>query len=165
MEEHSLALRIDRHLLIARSLLRHHHEIFWRFWEWSDNRVRRTMFTNVTYTVFGWKYHVTPNPKVRSIRNFPMQANGAEIMRLAVCLGVENGITICCPVHDAVLIMSPLDRLDSDIARMRVYMEQASELVLDGFKLRTEFVAVRYPDRYMDEARGRQFWDVVMSLL
>ena len=162
MEEHSLALRIDRHLLIARSLLRHHHEIFWRFWEWSDNRVRRTMFTNVTYTVFGWKYHVTPNPKVRSIRNFPMQANGAEIMRLAVCLGVENGITICCPVHDAVLIMSPLDRLDSDIARMRVYMEQASELVLDGFKLRTEFVAVRYPDRYMDEERGRQFWNVVM---
>jgi hypothetical protein len=39
------------------------------------------MFTNVTYTVFGWKYHVTLNPKVRSIRNFPMQANGAEIMR------------------------------------------------------------------------------------
>ena len=89
------------------------------------------MFTNITYTVFGWKYHVTLNPKVRSIRNFPMQANGAEIMRLAVCLGVENGITICCPVHDAVLIMAPLDRLDSDIARMRAYMEQASELVLE----------------------------------
>jgi hypothetical protein len=48
---------------------------------------------------------------------------------------------------------------------MRAYMEQASELVLDGFKLRTEFVAVRYPDRYMDEERGRQFWNVVMSLL
>jgi hypothetical protein len=164
MEEHSLALRIDQHILIARSLLRHHHEIFWHFWEWSDNRVRRTMFTNVTYTVFGWKYHVPPDPKVRSIRNFPMQANAAEIMRLAVCLGVENGITICCPVHDAVLIMAPADRLDSDIARMRAYMEQASELVLDGFKLRTEFVAVRYPDRYMDE-RGRQFWNIVMSLL
>jgi len=165
MAEHSLALRIDRHLLVARSLLRHHHEIFWRFWEWSDNRLRRTLFTNITYTVFGWKYHVMLNPKVRSIRNFPMQANAAEIMRLAVCLGVENGITICCPVHDAVMIMAPLDRLDSDIARMRSYMGQASELVLNGFKLRTEFVAVRYPDRYMDEERGRPFWNVVMSLL
>jgi len=165
MEEHSLALRIDRHLLIARNLLRHHHEIFWRFWEWSDNRVRRAMFTNITYTVFGWRYHVTSNPKVRSIRNFPMQATAAEILRLATCLGVENGIEICCPVHDAVVILSPLDRLDSDIAKMRSYMEQASELVLDGFKLRTEYVAVRYPDRYMDEGRGRQFWNVVMSLL
>ena len=123
------------------------------------------MFTNVTYTAFGWKYHVAPNPKVRSIRNFPMQANAAEIMRLAVCLGVENGIVICCPVHDAVMIMAPLDRLDSDIARMRSHMEQASEIVLNGFKLRTEFVAVRYPDRYMDEERGRRFWSVVMSLL
>jgi hypothetical protein len=94
MEEHSLALRIDRYLLIARNLLRHHHEIFWRFWEWSDNRVRRAMFTGTTCTIFGWRYHVTLHPNVRSIRNFPMQATAAEILRLAICLGVENGITV-----------------------------------------------------------------------
>jgi hypothetical protein len=165
MEERSLALRIDRHPLIARSLLRHHHEIFWRFWEWSDNRVRRAMFAGITYTTFGWRYHVTLNPNVRSIRNFPMQGNAAEILRLAICLGVENGMQVCAPIHDAVLIMAPLEQLDADIDKMRGFMEQASELVLDGFKLRTEYVAVRYPDRYMDEGRGRQFWDVVMSLL
>jgi hypothetical protein len=137
MKEHSLALRIDRHLLIARGLLRHHHEIFWRFWQWSDNRVRRTMFDGVTYTVFGWKYHVALNPNVRSIGNFPMQANAAEIMRLAICLGVENGITVCAPIHDAILIMAPLDRLDEDVVRMRGFMEEASQVVLNGFKLRT----------------------------
>jgi len=93
-----------------------------------------------------------------------MQGNAAEILRLAICLGVENGITVCAPIHDAVLIESPLDRLDSDIARMRGYMEQASEVVLNGFRLRTEFTKVCHPDRYMD-ARGRQFWDTVMSLL
>jgi DNA polymerase I len=164
MEERSLALRIGQHLLVARSLLRHHHEIFWRYWEWSDNRVHRAMFTGFTYTVFGWRYHVTINPNVRSIRNFPMQANGAEIMRLAVCLGVENGIKICCPIHDAILIEAPLDRLDDDIARMRGFMERASEIVLNGFKLRTDFTVVRYPDRYVDE-RGREFWDLLMSLL
>jgi DNA polymerase-1 len=164
MEERSLARRIGQHLLVARSLLRHHHDIFWRYWEWSTNRVHRTMFAGFTYTVFGWRYHVTLDYNVRSIRNFPMQANGAEIMRLAVCLGVENGITICCPIHDAILIEAPLDRLDDDIVRMGGYMEQASEVVLNGFKLRTEFTAVRYPDRYMDE-RGRPFWDLLMSLL
>jgi hypothetical protein len=47
---------------------------------------------------------------------------------------------------------------------MRGFMEEASRVVLGGFKLRTESVTVRYPDRYMDE-RGRQFWNVVMSLL
>ena len=43
-------------------------------------------------------------------------------------------------------------------------MERASEIVLDGFKLRTAFTEVRYPDRYMDK-RGREFWNVLMSLL
>jgi DNA polymerase-1 len=164
MEEKSLALRIDRHPLIARGLLQHHHETFPDFWKWSDNQVLQTMLNGVTYTRFGWKYHVGPEPNVRSIRNFPMQGNGAEIMRLAVCLGIENGITVCCTLHDAVFILATLDRIDADVTRMRGYMERASEIVLDGFKLQTEFTIVRYPDRYMDP-RGRQFWDLVMSLL
>jgi hypothetical protein len=164
MEEHSLAIRIGQPVLVARRSLQHHREIFWRFWEWSDNRVRRAMLTGVTYTPFGWTYHVSTDPNPRSVRNFPMQSGIAECLRLSICLGVENGIKICGSAHDAILIEAPLDRLDSDIMRMRGYMEQASEIVLNGFKLRTEFTAVRYPDRYMDE-RGRQFWDVVMSLL
>ncbi len=47
---------------------------------------------------------------------------------------------------------------------MRGFMERASEIVLNGFKLRTDFTVVRYPDRYVDE-RGREFWDLLMSLL
>ena len=165
LEERSLAIRIGQPLLVARKLLRQHHEIFWRFWEWSDNRVRHATFWGLTYTIFGWRYHVTRDSNPRSIRNFPIQANAAEILCLAVCPAIESGITICATLHDSVFIMAPLERLDTDIAKMRGYMERASEIVLDGFKLRTEFTAVRYPDRYMDEERGRQFWDVVMSLL
>jgi hypothetical protein len=164
MEERSLARRIGQHLLVARSLLRHHREIFWRYWEWSDNRVHRAMFNGLTYTVFGWRYHVTLEHNVRSIRNFPMQANGAEIMRLAVCLGVENGIRVCCPIHDALLIEAPLTELDEHVARMRGFMQQASEIVLNNFQLQTEATVVRYPDRYVDK-RGREFWNLLMSLL
>jgi len=94
-----------------------------------------------------------------------MQANGAEMMRLAACLGTENGILICAPVHDAFLIMAPLDRLETDVEKMRGYMTEASAVVLNGFKLRTKADIVRYPDRYMDEGRGREFWDKVMQLL
>jgi DNA polymerase I-like protein with 3'-5' exonuclease and polymerase domains len=164
MEAIALAFRINRHVLVARSLLRHYRERYWRYEEWANNRVRGAMLTGLTYTSFGWQYHITPNVNVRSVRNFPAQGNAAEILRLAICLGIENGIKICGPVHDAVLIEAPLDRLDEDIARMRGYMERASEIVLDGFKLGTDYVAVRYPDRYMDP-RGRQFWDTIMSLL
>jgi len=93
-----------------------------------------------------------------------MQANGAEMLRLACCLGTENGIRICAPVHDAVLITAPISELDADIVTMRHYMEQASAIVLAGFKLATEAKTVLYPERYTDR-RGEKMFAKVMSLL
>ena len=55
-----------------------------------------------------------------------MQANGAEMLRLACCLATEGGIEVCAPVHDAVLIAAPLYRLDEDVAAMRKAMREAS---------------------------------------
>jgi hypothetical protein len=122
------------------------------------------MFSGWQSTVFGWRNRVFPNPNPRSIRNFPMQANGAEMLRLACCLGTENRIRICAPVHDAVLITAPISQLEADIAAMRHYMERASSIVLAGFKLATEAKTVLYPDRYSDR-RGEKMWTKVMSLL
>jgi hypothetical protein len=93
-----------------------------------------------------------------------MQANGAEMLRLACCLGIEGGIEICAPVHDAVLICAPIERLDCDIATMRGAMAEASRVVLDGFELRTDVNVVRWPDRYMDP-RGARMWEHVIRLL
>ena len=93
-----------------------------------------------------------------------MQANGAEMLRLACCLATERGIEVCAPVHDAVLICAPLDRLDDDVAGMRAAMAEASRAVLGGFEMRTDANLVRYPDRYMDE-RGAVMWDKVLQLV
>jgi len=93
-----------------------------------------------------------------------MQANGAEMLRLACCLATERGIEVCAPVHDAVLICAPLDRIEDNIAAMRAAMAEASRAVLGGFELGTDAAAVLYPDRYMD-ARGQVMWDRVTKLL
>src|SRR5262245_44443709 len=93
-------------------------------------------------------------------RNFLMQGNGAEMLRLACCLATERGIEVCAPVHDAILICAPLERLDQDIAGARAAMAEASRAVLDGFELGTEAKAVRYPDQYMDK-RGIEMWQTV----
>jgi len=177
MGEQSLARRIDKHLLVARELLQQHHYIYRQYWAWVDNRVKRAMWEGSCRTVFGWTYNIDPHltdkqlmgKRLRSLQNFPMQAHGAEILRLAICYAVEAGILVCAPVHDAVLIMAPLDRIDADAARMSYFMEKASEVVLIRLKLRTEGHTpekiIRYPDRYMDEDRGRPFFEKVMSLL
>ena len=100
----------------------------------------------------------------RFLRNFPMQANGAEMLRLACCLVVEAGIKVCAPVHDAILIEAPLDELDEAVLKTQALMSEASAIVLDGFRLRSDAEVVCYPDRYKDE-RGIQMWDTVCKLL
>ena len=122
MEAEGLALRIGRPAIVARDLLRAHRETYRVFWRWSDAGVDTAMLHGSLHTVFGWRVHVGENSNPRSLRNFPMQANGAEMMRLAACLATERGIEVCAPVHDAFLICAPLDRLDADIAAMRAAM-------------------------------------------
>jgi hypothetical protein len=160
----SLALWIAQPEIVARDLLRAHRQIYSRFWRWSDAAVDLAMLHGELWTRFGWHIHVADSPNPRSLRNFPMQANGAEMLRLACCLGTERGIEICAPVHDAVLICAPLDRLGEDVARMRAAMAEASRAVLSGFELGTDVHEVRYPNRYMDK-RGLVMWDRVFGLI
>jgi DNA polymerase-1 len=160
----TLAQRIGQPLIKARELLLLHHETYRVFWPWSDAIVDHAMLGGSLHTVFGWQVQVTAGVNPRSLRNFPMQANGAEMLRLACCLATEQGIEVCAPVHDAVLICAPLDRLDADVACMREAMAEASRIVLDGFELGTDVNLVRYPERYMDEA-GAAMWGRVMRLV
>jgi DNA polymerase I len=163
MEAESLALRIGRPSIVARDLLRAHCETYRRFWRWSDAAVDQAMLSNSLPTRFGWHVHVGERSNARSLRNFPMQANGAEMLRIACCLATERGIEVCAPVHDAVLICAPLDRLESDIAAIRAAMAAASRAVLGGFELGTDVSLTRYPDRFMDN-RGAVMWDRATKL-
>jgi DNA polymerase family A len=164
MEANALAMRIGQPAIVARDLLRAHREAYRTFWRWSDAALDRAMLHGSLPTVFGWHVHVGENSNPRSLRNFPMQGNGAEMLRLACCLATERGVEVCAPVHDAVLICALLDRLDDDIHRMRAAMAEASGIVLSGFELRTHATIIKYPDRYMD-GRGTIMWRRVMKLI
>ena len=164
MEADSLARRIGQPPIAARDLLRAHRETYRRFWPWSDAAVDTAMLSGSLRTVFGWPVHIGDNVKPRSLRNFPMQANGAEMLRLAACFATEQGIQVCALIHDAVLICAPIDRLDQDIERMQAAMAKASRIILAGFELRTDVNVIRYPDRYQDP-RGAVMWDRVMRLI
>jgi DNA polymerase I-like protein with 3'-5' exonuclease and polymerase domains len=164
MEAESLAGRIGQAPIVARDLLRSHREVYRVFWRWSDAAVDQAMLHGSIHTVFGWHVHVGESPNPRSLRNFPVQANGSEMLRIACCLANERGIEVCAPIHDAVLICAALERLEADIATTRAAMAEASRAVLDGFELRTDVSTTRYPDRYMDP-RGAVMWDRVTKLL
>ena len=93
-----------------------------------------------------------------------MQANGAEMLRIACYQAVKKEITVCAPIHDAILVEAPLDELDKVITITQQVMSDASAVVLDGFRLRTDVKIIRHPDRYMDK-RGSKMWHRIWSII
>jgi DNA polymerase I-like protein with 3'-5' exonuclease and polymerase domains len=165
MGEESLAERIRQPVIVAKDLLRKHRQTFRTFWHWSDGNVDYALLHKHLWTVFGWQIQVAGPINARSLANFPMQANGAEMLRIACILMTEAGIKVCAPVHDAVLIEAPLDELDDRVGQAQELMCEASRQVLGDFELTTDADTYRYPERYRDEERGGAFWDKVMGLL
>ena len=164
MGEESLAKRINKSVIEAKALLRLHRQTYYTYWTWSDSIADQAMLIGVVRTVFGWNYFTNKDFNERSFRNFPAQANGAEMLRLAIILGISQGVKICAPVHDAILIEAPTEEIDDKVYVMQACMEEASSIVLDGFKLRSDAKIIKYPDRYEDE-RGKELWNVLLNLL
>jgi DNA polymerase I-like protein with 3'-5' exonuclease and polymerase domains len=164
MGAESLATRIGQPVAFAKELLRLHHETYKRFWRWSDGALDYAMLYKKFWTTFGWTVHATEDPNPRFLRNFLMQANGTEMLRIACIFATEAGIRVCAPVHDAILIEAPLSELDEAVATTQELMARASVEVLDGFALRSDAKVVKYPERYMDEL-GEKMWNHVWRLL
>lgn len=173
MGKRTLAYRLGISEALAAELINLYWGAYPVFERWVESAVNHAMLWNSIPTVFGWPMHIEgryapqngsikPNP--RTLRNFPCQGNGSEMLRLAVCLGIERGVEIVAPVHDAIAILTSVDRMHDDVATMQEAMVEASRVVLDGFELGTKPEPVVYPARYADP-RGEGMWSKVMSLV
>jgi DNA polymerase family A len=166
----TLAARLGTSLFEAHELLYQHRTLFAQYWRWSDDWVARALDTGIMRTVFNWTCRTGITEfNERSIRNWPVQAHGGEILRVACIMAMRRGISVIAPVHDAVLLEAPIDRVEADVELMREIMRRASRVVLNctaagEHELRTDVTYVRYPDRYVD-GRGEEIWGTVIRLL
>lgn len=163
MQAPSLALRTGLSVIEARDLLRRLALTFPVFAAWADHVADVGQLTGSMSTVFGWTLR-TEGARPTALRNYPMQANGAEMLRLACCLATEQGVEVCAPVHDALLIEADADGIGEAVASTRAAMGEASKIILNGIEVGTDVEVVRWPDRYSDE-RGRVMWARVSELL
>ncbi len=164
MGEQSLAASLGEPEIVGRELLRLHKQTYPAYWRWSQAAVDHAMLFRRLHTVFGWNLFIGPDANPRSLANFPCQANGAEMLRLACCLIVERGIRLLAPIHDAVMVEGPADEIDAVVADTQAAMCEAGRIILDGFELRTDAEIVQFPDRYLDE-RGEEMWGRVNGIL
>jgi hypothetical protein len=162
MGPQGLAHRLNASPHWAQELLRAHRDIFRRYWQWLEGALDFAHLEGYLPTVFDWRLYLTADTTDRTLGNYPMQANGAEILRLACSLLAERGIAVCAPVHDAVLIEAPADQLDATVSETQSLLEQAASIVLQGFPLRTEKKLIRHPERLIEE-RGRLMWEQIQK--
>jgi hypothetical protein len=116
-------------------------------------------------TPFGWYMKCPSGINPRTVRNFPIQSTGAEILHVASVLAERRGIRIVAPIHDA--FVAEADASDAEEASLELdrVMRDASRVVLRGYELRTDLQPIiRAGGRYFDK-RGLAMWTTVSRLL
>jgi hypothetical protein len=110
---------------------------------------------------------VRPNARAGTLANFPMQAHGAEMLRLACCFAVDRGIPILAPIHDAILVGGPASDINDIAAEMAKCMVNASRVIMGGPAVRVDMSKpLLFPDRYIDGRDGStELWNTTMRLL
>src|SRR5204862_2339873 len=130
-------------MIVAEQILRTLAKTFPTFWQWAEHVIDVGELAGDLRTVYGWTLHVTRDTRPTTLRNFPMQSNAAEMLRLACCLATEQDIKVCAPVHDALLVEAADADLERVIAATRSAMDAAARAVLAGVGIDTDVTTVR----------------------
>jgi hypothetical protein len=150
----------------ARQLLLLHQRTFPGYWAWGDQVESYGTLTRQLRTSLGWRiqYPQWTGLNLRSMRNWPIQSAGADMLRMAIIALDDAGIEVIAPIHDAVLIEAPVGAIDDVVAETQAIMRRVSGQMLDGFWLDVDAHVVRWPERYVDP-RGVRMWEEVTRLI
>jgi hypothetical protein len=164
----SIAHETGMPLCEAKELLQRHREIYRDYWRFVRNVQDAACLGLPVRTPFDWVRQVKPGIQAinrRSFQNWPAQACGAEMMRLAACELTESGIAVCSPIHDAFLVEGVIADMEPTIDRTVRIMQSASEAVLgEGRVVRVGVEVVPHPDRFVDNTGAADFFRTVMDL-
>jgi hypothetical protein len=164
MGAEALAASLGLSAAYGRDLLKQHKRTFPRFWQWVNDVASTAAARRKLVAAFGWQINVVSTTKATTLQNWPCQAAGAEMLRLAVIGAVEEGIGVCAPVHDALLIEAATDEIDVAVHRTQDLMAKASRAVLHGTTVQTDAKIIRHPGHYVEE-RGGAIWQQLQNLV
>jgi hypothetical protein len=160
----SLAKGLNRHPLIASAIIERHRQTYPRFWQWREDMVQSAMLERCVETVFGWPLRISNSPNKRTLYNFPMQANGAEMLRLATMRLCEVGLVPSMLVHDGILIEV---NDEEQIAHAKLIMRNAARKVCNGFEVGVDVDQQLAPGAHYRDRRpvAKAMWETIMSAL
>ena len=140
------------------------------FIEWQSNTIAQAQFDRRIVSPLGFPMAVHGDTPRRTLANYMHQASGADMMRLAAVAAHEAGVMICCPVHDALVVMAPLNELQDTAETTARVMRRASAVVTGGLEIPVEKShEVRWPNCLGDvrkgKAKGQALWTEIRGLV
>ncbi|MGH9542794.1 MAG: DNA polymerase [Terriglobales bacterium] len=140
--EFGMAQRTGQAQGVMCRLIADHKRLYPKFWRMQERNVNRFLLGEPLRTPLGWELRRDLDGE-RTALNFPMQATGADMLRAAIVNCLRRGIRVCAPVHDAILIEAPLVDIRRAAEVAQAEMAKASEVVLSGFRLKSDTKYVR----------------------
>jgi hypothetical protein len=160
----SLARGLNRHPLIASWIIQRHRETYPRFWQWREEVVQAAMLERRIESTFGWPLYLSTSPNRRTLYNFPMQADGAEMLRLATCRLCDAGIAPSMLIHDGILLEVTSRE---QVEHAREIMRAAGRDVCNGLVIDADIdQLLENGTRYRDKRpEAGKMWATIMRVL
>jgi DNA polymerase I len=151
---------------LAHAVLTAQRRKYARFYRWSDALAQAAHQGQRLTTRLGWQLRFRPGSDIpapdRTGRNFPMQAGGAEIMRLVMIRATERGFRVT-PLHDGFTIEEPDSAIERRTREFEALMLQAA-LDIVGAVIPVKIQIVRHPDRYPVKPGEQALFDRIVHL-
>ena len=168
MGSETLALHLGCPGERAGDLLALHRKAYPVYWRYTETILEVAKFERQLWTSLDWRLNDAHLANANSVKNFPMQATCADILRLTCCLAVEAGLEVIAPFHDALLIHTPTEQVDDALELTRSCWTRASAALLNGFALRCdtsiEKAVFSYPEHFRD-GRDADFFDKALAFV
>jgi DNA polymerase I-like protein with 3'-5' exonuclease and polymerase domains len=142
--------KIGCSMIKARHYLRLFKRIYRTYDNWINNQIKLAAINGKMTTVYGWQRYLTGKAKIgkdgklksikNSLLNFPIQATGSEVLRMALIELNKNHFTVNATVHDAFLISIPINEFDERLEEAKKIMVTAAERVVGPIRVGAEII-------------------------
>jgi DNA polymerase I-like protein with 3'-5' exonuclease and polymerase domains len=141
-----------------------HKAAFRRYWEFLQGRADVTRRTGIAKSLDNWLYFADMQTPQTRLLNFPMQSNGAVMLRRAMMsLAQETDIGITCSLHDALYALCDVADEPRYRATILAHMERAAQSVV-GTKVKIMVEAKSlWPGEHYHDVRGKNVLKLVQE--
>ena len=153
MTPYGVACRLKITEQEANHLIEAHQQRYSTLWQWQNNIIDTAPAHGLICSQSGWSMRVDKSTKKTTLKNWPIQATGADILRQAVLLCQQSGVEVIATDHDALMVESDLNSIERIAKQTSRCMADASKMVI-GVALKTESSICKFPNSLYPQQRA-----------